>query len=32
VYAESFLGLAHLERILEEAQQLVSAAFTASVN
>jgi phosphoglucomutase len=32
VYAESFLSLAHLERILEEAQQLVSAAFTASVN
>jgi phosphoglucomutase len=31
IYAESFLGLAHLERILEEAQQLVSAAFTASV-
>jgi phosphoglucomutase len=31
VYAESFVGEAHLERILEEAQQLVSAAFTSSV-
>jgi len=31
VYAESFLGEAHLERILEEAQALVSAAFTSNV-
>src|SRR5712691_168143 len=31
VYAESFLGDAHLERILEEAQALVSAAFTSNV-
>jgi len=31
VYAESFVGEAHLDRILEEAQALVSAAFTAGV-
>jgi len=30
VYAESFLGEAHLERILEEAQNIVSGAFLAS--
>ncbi|HEV7666354.1 MAG TPA: phosphoglucomutase (alpha-D-glucose-1,6-bisphosphate-dependent) [Chloroflexota bacterium] len=29
IYAESFLGLDHLQRILDEAQALVSAAFTA---
>jgi len=32
VYAESFLNLAHLDRILEEAQALLSSAFEASVH
>jgi phosphoglucomutase len=30
IYAESFLGEAHLERILSEAQAIVSAAFAAA--
>jgi phosphoglucomutase len=32
IYAESFLGDDHLQKIIEEAQALVSAAFTASVS
>lgn len=30
IYAESFLGEAHLTQVIEEAQQIVSAAFTAA--
>ena len=32
IYAESFVGDDHLQKIIEEAQALVSAAFTASVS